>query len=236
MSITTTLKISGFHSLTMKIQGFIVESRYTGKEEMALALYCNKYKLPFLKVSYSKKSTPIIPDWYVPCGTIPWITQIVGKITPNYYPEYLHDYLNRRVWQTNDWPLGQKVFIKPADVHKRFIGFITCGTYRKKKRGPYWCSEVVHFENEWRYYIANGKVMTAEWYSGDEINTPDAPPVDHIKFPTDCFAAIDFGMVNGKLTLVEAHEPFSCGWYGNDHDKYTEWLAEGWFNRDKWIK
>ena len=42
-------------------------------------------------------------------------------------------------------------------------------------------------------------------------------------------------MVNGKLTLVEAHEPFSCGWYGKDYDKYVYWLIEGWFNRDKWM-
>jgi hypothetical protein len=220
----------------MKIEGFIVERDYKSPEDEAIRFYCDKHGIDLMEVQYSKKLTPTILEGYVPCGSIPWMAQILGNITPDYYPEYLKDYLNRKVWETDKWPLGKKVFIKPADAHKRFNGFITYGTYRKKKRGPYWCSDIVHFENEWRYYVAHGKVVVAEWYKGGEKEKPEAPSIDHIGLSEDLFATLDFGTVDGKLTLVESHEPLAAGWYGTDHDKYAEWLAAGWFNRDKWLK
>lgn len=82
--------------------------------------------------------------------------------------------------------------------------------------------------NEWRYYIANGKVLAAEWYWGDEINTPDAPEFP-IAVPESYCGAVDLGDAKGTLTLVEANHPFACGWYGVDkHERYIEWLAAGW--------
>ena len=124
--------------------------------------------------------------------------------------------------------MGKKIFIKPSDKNKRFTGFVTNGGYKGKKKPPYWCSEVVYFVNEWRYYIANGKVLTAEWYSGDEIDTPDAPQID-ANWPEDYCNAVDFGLTKeGKIVLVEANQPFACGWYGKQHDLYTKWIIEGW--------
>jgi len=220
----------------MNIKGFIWQQGYEGKELMAISHYCCMKQIPCKSIQYSKKSTPTIEDGFIPVGCIEWISRILGKtITPNYYPDFLRPHLNRNIWEADKWPLGEKVFIKPSDKHKRFTGFCTNGRYKGKKKGPYWCSDIIHFDNEWRYYVANGKVMTAEWYHGDEVNTPDAPSIDHIEIPKDYFGAIDFGMYNGKLTLVEANEPFSCGWYGKDHFKYAEWLTLGWINRDKWF-
>ena len=219
------------------VEGFIVQKGYAGKEEMAIAIYCTMNNLKFQKVQYSKKKSIEIPLNYIPCGSIPWMYSVIGQeVKPDYYPDFLKDYLNREVWKTDKWPLNKRVFIKPSDKHKRFTGFVTYGTYKKKKKGPYWCSDVVAFDNEWRYYIAYGKVIAAEWYAGDEIETPDAPSIDHIEFPQNYFAAVDFGICDGELTLVEAHQPFACGWYGKEHHKYVEWLAEGWINRNEWTK
>jgi len=172
-----------------------------------------------------------VPKDFIPCGSVEWTLAILGKtVTPDYYPTFLQEHLHRKVWQTNEWPLGKKVFIKPSDKYKRFTGFVTNGGYRKKKRGPYWCSEVIAFDNEWRYYVANGKVMTGEWYWGDEINTPDAPELN-VTIPDGYCGALDFGSVIGhpeQLLLVEANHPFACGWYGKKHELYAEWLIAGW--------
>jgi len=207
------------------IQGFAIQSKYKGREDLAISHYCVMNKIPYKRVQNFKD----IPDGFTPCGSVEWCIQILGQnITPDYYPEFLKDHLHRKIWETDKWPLGEKVFIKPSKKYKRFTGFITNGGYRGKKKGPYWCSEVVHFDNEWRYYISNGKVLTGEWYWGDEINCPDAPSIDHIEFPEGFCGAADFGMYDGKLTLVEVNHPFACGWYGSNHELYAEWLYNGW--------
>jgi hypothetical protein len=214
----------------MGYEGFILQREQKGsKENLAIHFSASYHKIPFKIVSNYKE----VPSSWIPVGSVEWVEKILGKhFIPNYYPDFLKDYLNRKVWQTNEWPLGKIVFIKPADKCKRFTGFITNGGYRKKKKSPYWCSEVVKFDNEWRYYIANGKVLTGEWYAGDEVSCPDAPSLD-IVFPSDFCGAVDMGLIGDKMTLVEANEPFSCGWYGKNHDLYTRWIVEGWADLQK---
>lgn len=171
-----------------------------------------------------------VPADFIPCGSVEWCLKILGKpVIPEYYPDFLSPRLFRKIWKTNEWPLGKKVFIKPADKYKRFTGFITDGTYRGKKKGPYWCSEVVHFKNEWRYYISNGKIVENGWYWGDELEMPYAPPLMlEPFFPSNYCGAVDFGDMDGYLVLVEANHPFACGWYGKDPRKYTQWIIDGW--------
>lgn len=170
-----------------------------------------------------------VPEDFIPCGSVEWCLKILGKpIVPDYYPEFLRIFLYRDVWQTNEWPLVNKLFIKPADKYKRFTGFVTNGGYRGKKRGPYWCSAVVAFKNEWRYYITKGKIVDAGWYWGDELEMPSAPKLKDI-FPKYYSGAVDFGDVNGRLTLIEANHPFACGWYGNNPRIYTQWIVDGWY-------
>lgn len=169
-----------------------------------------------------------VPNDFIPCGSVEWCLKILGRpVTPDYYPEFLKPYLHRDVWQTNEWPLGEKVFIKPADKYKRFTGFVTNGGYRGKKRGPYWCSNVVAFKNEWRYYISHGKILDTGWYWGDELNVPPAPVLG-FDISSDYCGALDFGDMDGYLVLVEANHPFACGWYGTDYRKYTQWIVNGW--------
>lgn len=208
----------------------IQKEEATSREGVAVHQTCVLEKWP---VSIVSRPLDILSSGYIPCGTVEWVLGILGKnVIPDYYPDFLQNYLFRRVWKTEEWPLGKKVFIKPADRYKRFTGFITNGGYRKKKKPPYWCSDVVSFRDEWRYYIANGKVLAAGWYWGDEDKQPD-PPKINIPFPSDYCGAVDFGMLEtGEFALVEANHPFACGWYGTDHKAYSIWLAEGW----KWIK
>ena len=167
-------------------------------------------------------------DNWVALGSVEFVEKALGRnIIPNYYPEFLNNYLNRDVWKADKWPLGKIVFIKPADRYKRFNGLITNGGYKKKKKGPYQCSSVVKFTNEWRYYVSNGQILCGEWYAGDEENCPDAPKLD-IAFPNNFCGAVDMGLVDNKITLVEVNHPFSCGWYGKNHELYAKWIINGW--------
>jgi hypothetical protein len=207
--------------------GFTLQAGHVwGKEESSIMHYCVLNRVPY-KICRKPEDSP---EGYIPCGTVEWCEKFLPKekTVPDYYPEFLKDHLFRKVWKADKWPLGQRVFIKPADSHKRFSGKISTGKYKGKKRGPYWCSEIVSFTNEWRYYVADGKVLTGEWYLGDEINEPNAPELS-IKVPEGYCGALDFGaLTTGELALVEAQPPYACGWYGKKHELYVEWLIKGW--------
>lgn len=204
--------------------GFAIQkNRVNYKEEMNVLQYSIINRIPY---KFCKKKEDVPPD-YIPIGSVEWCEQFLPseKITPDYYPEFLNQYLFRKIWKTDKWP-KEKVFIKPADHFKKFTGFVIQED-SKKRRGNFWCSEVVNFLNEWRYYISNGKIVAAEWYKGnnDELEAPNL----NIIFPDNYCAAIDFGVLdNGNLALIEAHLPYACGWYGKNYKIYTEWLIDGW--------
>lgn len=214
----------------MDIKGFALQAcnvkGTAHKEEQAILTYCVLNRIPYKLCNRPEDR----PEGYVPSGSVEWCENFIPKekTVPNYYPEFLKDHLFRKVWEADKWPMEPGVFVKPADRHKRYCGKTTTGGYRGKKRGPHWCSEVVSFTNEWRYYVADGKVLIGEWYSGDEENTPDAPEL-HIGIPEDYCGALDFGMLTtGELALVEANSPYACGWYGKDNKLFVEWLIKGW--------
>lgn len=207
-----------------KYKGFaLIETE--SKESLAIIHVCALQNIHF-KVLNKKEKCPID---YVPSGSVEWCLNSLGKeIKPDYYPEWAQKYLYRKIWEENNWPLGKKVFIKPSDRYKRFTGFVTTGTYKKKKKPPFICSDIVYFENEWRYYISNGKVLCGEWYWGDERGTPCALELK-IEIPSTYSGALDFGeFSNGTLALIESNHPFACGWYGKDHSLYVQWIVDGW--------
>jgi len=210
--------------------GFAIEecNRYS-IESKAIMTTCTLHKIPFTIIIHERFLKP----YYIPVGSIKFIQKCLGKIIkPDYYPEYMKDYLGRKIWETDKWPLDQHVFIKPSDSFKRFSGRITNGRYKGKKNGPYICSEVVHFIDEWRYYILNGEVVFANWYIGEDNIEKEAPPFP-ITLDKSIYGTIDMGMtIDNKFLLVEVHEPFSCGWYGKmTHENceiYAKWLAYGY--------
>lgn len=214
------LDVKGFALLSSLVRS------HTPKEEFAILNYCTMNKIPY-KLCNRPEDRPID---FIPCGTVEWCEKFLSKekTIPNYFPDFLKEHFHRKIWYTDIWPMEKGVFVKPADRHKRFTARVTIGGYRKKKKPPYVCSEVVAFTNEWRYYVADGKILTGEWYWGDEINTPDAPILD-IKIPEDYCGALDFGTLStGELALIEANAPYACGWYGKKHDLYVEWIIKGW--------
>jgi hypothetical protein len=214
----------------MHTKGLAFRTGDSDKGINALVLWASVAQHPY---RFFRKPAEVPPDW-LPVGDVDWTQAVLGRtLVPDYYPYWLTPWVRRNVWKQDKWPLGHRVFVKPADRHKRFTGFVSSGTWKKSKKGPLWCSEIVRFENEWRYYVAGGKVLAAHWYWGDESRTPEAPELGSIAhvIPDGWCGTVDLGhLSDGRLTLVEAHDPLSCGWYGplNEGRVYAEWLDAGW--------
>lgn len=214
---------------------FYIQSGYQGKEVSSLL-----FNYPKESFSYSKieewKGQPIV-------GSVEFVEQYIGQRTPNYYPEFLSNYFKRIIKYIENLPELKKqvtFFIKPADRHKRFDAkiitlpkrAIQAGWNQEIDIGPYWISDIVHFKEEWRYYVAQGEVLAAHWYQGkeEEIEAPFSF-LRLIDWPKDFCGAVDFGRLdNGEIALVENNLPYACGWYGPSSDGrvYGEWLEKSW--------
>ena len=210
-------------------EGFALLKGDTSVEANTLSLFCTVEEIPLFRID---KET-LCPVKYIPVGSVEWCLQNLNKkIVPDYYPEWLSSHFHRNIWKTDKWPM-EKVFIKPADRYKRFPGHVIVKNKKRKRvpyKAPYWCSEVVQFTNEWRYYVSHGKVLCSGWYKGDEVNTPDAPKLT-IDFPKDFCGAVDFGTLADSeetLALIECHHPFACGIYTKNIKAYTQWVCDGW--------
>lgn len=205
---------------------FYIQSGYKGKEVGSLMVSLPKGLLIFSATQ----------EWRgeIPVGSVEFVESLLGQKAPNYYPAFLEKFFHREIYKSESLP--EKVsFVKPADKHKRFTGKILhkgdLSEYVEEgwKDGPYWISEIVYFKEEWRYYVANGKVLDAYWYLGEENEL--TPPKIDVSWPSDFCGAVDFGRLrNGKIALVENNLPYACGWYG-PYEKgkiYAEWLKKGW--------
>ena len=86
--------------------GFILQREWKdSKESLAIVYTASYYQIPIKVISNYKD----VPENWIPLGSIEWISKVLGKeITPNYYPDFLKDYLHRKVWRTDKWPLGER--------------------------------------------------------------------------------------------------------------------------------
>lgn len=147
---------------------------------------------------------------------------------PDYYPDWLSGWLRRRVWLNDEiTTAGEDTFAKPAYGYKSEPAI----TFRKKSRIPanWWCSHVVEFAQEWRYYVAGGKVLATGWYDGTDADEP-APELP-IEWPAGFCGAVDFGrLADGRIALVECQHPYGCGMYceNSQAKEYVQWLIDGW--------
>jgi hypothetical protein len=104
----------------------------------------------------------------IPVGSVTYCEKIYGNVKPDYYPKFMSKYFNRQIWLETFDPNKQynNLFVKPADKYKKFNGTINFTNDICEKDDLIWCSEIVDFINEWRYYISNGIVIDSCWYDG----------------------------------------------------------------------
>lgn len=84
-----------------------------------------------------------------------------------------------------------------------------------------WCAEVVHWQCEWRVFVANGVIVGTRRYDGDEEARIDEQSVAEMvallnatgSAPSGC--ALDVGlMAGGHTALVELNDGFGIGsWF-----------------------
>lgn len=172
----------------------------------------------------------------MPVGSVEFCESFLPQTpAPIYYPAFLKDFFFRKIWHSDILP-NETCFLKPADRHKRFKGYLLekdhipyLNTESEAVRGPFYCSEPIKFLDEWRYYVADGEVLGAYWYDGDEYETK--PPKLDIKWPKTFCGAVDFGRTSfGEVALVKNNLPYGCDWYGgySNAGEYKEWLEKGW--------
>jgi hypothetical protein len=210
-----------------KYTKFSLQSPYNGREILSA-----QNGAISLGIDYVRSIKPI--QGYIPVGTVEYCAPVFGKepSIKNFYPSFLRNFVTRDLKLIRDMHSTDYFFVKDATKWKSDSDkFVKCVS-----GGLYWASSLVRFTQEWRYYIADGCLLAAAWYDGDDTNEP-APKLD-IKWPSGFSGAVDFGRLdNGRIELVEAHAPYGCGWYGEskENDLYALWLYEAWNHRDFWL-
>jgi hypothetical protein len=200
----------------------------------ANAVYSQSLKNGFL-AEFRKEPKPNT----IAVGSVDYCLQVLPKPREiiNFYPSFLKDFLGRDITLRTKNEIKPGLFVKSATSFKKFEPFVV-SDLTVLKDDVYWCSEVVNFVNEWRYYIANGKQITSGWYLGgddDEVYIDSDGPKLNINWPDKFCGAVDFGLTDdGRLLLVESHPPFACGWYGVNNADYVEWLITSW-KTNSWI-
>jgi len=145
---------------------------------------------------------------------------------PDFYPTWLEHWMHREYCvERNDGVAVIPTFVKSAESYKAWPAKLVKAGERYPE-GLICISGLVTFVQEWRYYVADGEVVATGWYDGRDEDEP-APKLN-ILWPAGFCGAVDFGRLDdGKIALVESHHPYACGWYGDDHVAYLNWLISG---------
>ena len=211
-----------------EIKGFCLQRGYSGRE--IAAVMCSVHQMG-LKIAHES----VCPEGWIPVGTVEFGEEVFGECRKDFYPEFLWDWIRRDVLLM----MGPDVLAKPLFVKSalKWKSDWESGVYPSNTvlvKGLWLVSEPVTFVQEWRYYVANGRVVTTGWYIGHDDDEP-APDLG-IEWPDGFSGAVDFGRLDdGRMALVECHAPFACGWYGERHEDYARWLFESWTSRDWWL-
>lgn len=172
-----------------------------------------------------------------PVGCVEFCEPVFG-VQPeikDFYPSFLSEYRTRLTYITGGGHcLPYNRFVKCATKWKcdQMSQILQAGTILFS--GLWLVSSIVHFVQEWRYYVADGELITTGWYDGIDEDEP-APEID-VDWPAGFSGAVDFGRLdNGRIELVETHAPFGCGWYGEDPELFAIWQAVAWEHRKWWL-
>ena len=206
---------------------FWIQHGYSGREALKVMDIAPKMGH---KVNWGKNP----PQDIIPIGDVEFCESfLVRPPMPDFAPLWLRHFWHRKIYlgmmarlEENERFASEDSFVKSASKYKAFPAKIV-------KAGELWphgllvISEVVKFDQEWRYYVADGQVLATGWYDG--TNEDEPAPELNIEWPADFCGAVDFGrLTTGEIALVESQHPYACGWYGDDHVSYINWLIKGW--------
>lgn len=183
-------------------------------------------------------------------GDVRWALEKLRKPLPNAvdYPDPLRKYMYREmelITLRQARSLTEPRFIKPAQRHKLFTGFVHKGDGESRMKlvkfaNPdyddveVWSSEIVDFRSEYRVFVFRGKVLDMRRYRGDCYWIPDRETLEEMiwDYEYDGHApaayCLDVGSVRGLTGLVEVNDALSFGGYGLSGENYVRMLAARW--------
>jgi len=199
----------------------------------------------------------LIDSGALPVGSVEFVRhamEIGGIKEPENlsYPEKSKKYWHRNIRVCKRDDIVNSAFVKPVKT-KLFTGFCY---YRGKDISQYsehdqeqlrifmsentadelmYVSDIVSWQNEWRYYVMNGKIVGSARY--DDLEIDDIEPNQNVV--NECINdldiihpyAIDFGVMNdGTTALVEVNDAWAIGLYRGAMSgaEYLDFLSERW--------
>lgn len=162
------------------------------------------------------------------------------------YPPCLESYLGRKITRGKTLreaktllSKGNTFFIKPTKT-KRFTGFVATDEYDPRfnctsNQQEVVLSEIVNFEDEFRCYVVNGKLVGIGTHCSDFQNVP---PGELFKEVIDIYTqngapsayGIDFGVLDdGRVVLIEVNDGWGLGAYqGVTRTQYWDVITTRW--------
>lgn len=226
---------------------FVETSRGTGKFDSLTShaiLALDAAGIPWTETSLKfiqRKRVEVTPHILV-VGSIPTVHAALTQLgcplpEPDDYPLELRAHLHRRVWKSVLHAVPAGHFVKPRRI-KKFTGFISYGYHDPIRcngashNTPVWVSEPVQWVSEWRCFVAHGKIMGTQCYSGDPgvpidlgvleqaVQARTEPPWGY---------TLDLGVLDtGETALVEQNLGYSMDHYHLAPERYLAVLTAFW--------
>lgn len=138
----------------------------------------------------------------IPIGDVDFCEQVLNNRLFNYpidfYPDFLSSYISRKIGysafgfvEASQYKSSRRLFIKPAKIWKSDFTSRVVEPNEEVPLDWYYWSEVVDFVQEWRYYVADGKVITSGWYAGNDED--EESPTINISYPTSFVGRLILG-------------------------------------------
>lgn len=212
-----------------KSEIFITQIGYSAAETFAARVY-GRFKPTTLNDLCKIKEI-----YFIPVGNVAFCKKAMemqGIQLPNFatYPTILKRYMERNIYITNIGiikGISKDIFVKPITT-KLFTGFIwpkDCEDKTALLNLPdttiLYCSDVVSFVSEWRYYIIHGVIVGKGRYDDGEDGAQE-PDINVVQNAVSDFQnnqspagySLDFGVLDsGKTVLIEANDGWALGLY-----------------------
>lgn len=186
------------------------------------------------------------PSQFLPIGSVEFMRTVFdafGVKEPDSmdYPSGIcaDSILSRRVKRVSLSAEHSGLFVKPVQT-KKFDACVMPTIPKELIGTDAWVSPVIRFGGEWRAYVQSGEIIGIARYDDLDTNYHEHEILPFIERVIDCVAldatiktntyAVDVGIVNDKLVLVELNDAWATGYYagGISPYQYLSWLQTRW--------
>lgn len=186
------------------------------------------------------------PERFLPVGSVEFLRTMfvafgMDEPAPMDYPQSscAADLLGRDVKRAELSLDHMGMFVKPVKT-KSFEAGVMNAIPRHLMGSEVWVSAPVRFSAEWRAYIQSGKIIGFARYDEFEIDVPEHEIRPFVERVMACVSmdesintatyAVDVGMVDDQLVLVELNDAWATGYYARaiTQSQYLAWLHTRW--------